>query len=142
MSLALNSHRMLLVSQHGTHLWASTAPNADDPWQIPTDTEGKTFTAVFSRRYFWAAVTADGGLVTCGQPHRILDFLYKRTLRTEFFEKAAFGGEGVCMAACGSGHALVLTEKGSVYAWGQNLQAQLGIPCVKRTTTPLKASPD
>lgn len=39
----------------------------------------------------------------------------------------ALEGLNIVEAACGKGHSLVITEKGQVYAWGENAQGQLGI---------------
>ena len=50
--------------------------------------------------------------------------------------KGLFGGARVKMAACGSGHTLVLTEVGSVWAHGRGQQGRLGTGDEDDRTTP------
>ena len=106
-----------------------------ETWQV-NETSEDTLTMIKSKRYFWAAVCADGGLLVCGQPHKFMDFLFRRTIPVQKMPRAVFGDAPAVSVACGAFHALVLTADGRVFAWGANYKGQLGLNVQRSLATP------
>jgi alpha-tubulin suppressor-like RCC1 family protein len=44
--------------------------------------------------------------------------------------------ERILQATAGSSFSMVLTEMGTIYAWGSNEHGQLGVPSISMTTQP------
>ena len=136
MALAINAHRLLVITQRGQRLLTSTPPTSAETWQVCNETSEDTLTMIKSKRYFWAAVCADGGLLVCGQPHKFMDFLFRRTIPVQKMPRAVFGDAPAVSVACGAFHALVLTADGRVFAWGANYKGQLGLNVQRSLATP------
>lgn len=136
MALAINAHRLLVITQRGQRLLTSTPPTSAETWQVCDETNEDTLTMIKSKRYFWAAVCADGGLLVCGQPHKFMDFLFRRNIPVQKMPRAVFGDMPAVSVACGAFHALVLTADGRVFAWGANYKGQLGLGVQRSLATP------
>ena len=137
MALAINCHRLLLVVDTGQRLLTTTSPTTPELWQtLHTTNRDDAITTIQSKRYFWAAVTAQGNLLVCGQPHKFMDYLFRRTIPVQGIPRSVFDHENIIKLACGAFHVLVLTNKGRVFAWGANYKGQLGLPVPRSLATP------
>ncbi len=113
---------------------SKSAHNITTPAAASTQREHVVDVCFGSRH--WVALTSHGRVFTSGSNHEgQLGLGHARPSSEIVNEVKKFNGETVVQIACGAFHTLALTEKGLVYGWGRNNEAQLTWPSLPSSSS-------